>query len=430
MICDIGYFLAPAQDACFPCPQGNSCPNGVTKAPCDVGSFQNQTGQAQCLACPFGSVQGKPEQSECIACLGASFVPVSSVSRTTCTPMSKGHFGVVLEGSLGFSSQAPCPRGSKCVDGVRIDCPAGSYQSASTSEVCIPCASNTFSSVVGRTSPCEALPVGSFTNDDRSANLGPCPPGFYCLEGLKYPCGLGTFQDIPGQIACKPCGLGYYNDVAARNVSCVPIPIGYYGVGGTAQTRRGTAPCQPGFYCSAGVSQVCGASTYQPSGTQGSCVPCSNQCVELNLTWKNKECNSLTGENTCIGTDCQPIALCSHHADITPPSISLNGLSPMYHEAGLPFADPGVVVVDAFDLNPITSKPVSNVNTLVPGTYNISYGASDHSSNANTVRLLLLLCLAVTLVAGCAHGHRSGHDAASHFPEGPAIYPNHPGRSL
>jgi hypothetical protein len=300
-VCNVGYYLAPNQSACIVCLVGNACPNGVTRFPCDIGSYQDQRGQAQCLACPFGSVQGLPEQSQCFPCSGATYSPLSSATRISCIPISRGYYGVALEGLAGFSSQLPCPRGAMCVNGTKIDCPAGSYQPDSTADICIACALNSFSSVVGRNSPCDVLPVGSYSNQARTLNLGPCPPGHYCIDGNKLACGLGTFQDVPGQIACKQCGVGYYNDVPGRNVSCLAVPLGYFGVGGTTQTRRGISPCQPGFYCASGVSLSCGASTFQSEPAQGACLPCYDQCADMHLTWKNQECNSVSGENTCVG---------------------------------------------------------------------------------------------------------------------------------
>lgn len=69
--------------------------------------------------------------------------------------------------------------------------------------------------------------------------------------------------------------------------------------------------------------------------------------------------------------------------DATAPVITVNGANPMTVECHTSFTDPGATASDACD----TSVPVTasgSVNTNVPGTYTITYTASDDSGNAAT----------------------------------------------
>ena len=71
--------------------------------------------------------------------------------------------------------------------------------------------------------------------------------------------------------------------------------------------------------------------------------------------------------------------------DTTKPVITLNGANPMTVECHTSFTDPGATAADSCD----TSVPVSasgSVNINVPGTYTLTYNATDDSgNNADTV---------------------------------------------
>ena len=72
-----------------------------------------------------------------------------------------------------------------------------------------------------------------------------------------------------------------------------------------------------------------------------------------------------------------------HVRDTTAPVIALNGANPMTVECHTTFTDPGATATDACD----TSVPVSvsgSVNSNVPGTYTLTYNASDDSGNNAT----------------------------------------------
>jgi hypothetical protein len=67
--------------------------------------------------------------------------------------------------------------------------------------------------------------------------------------------------------------------------------------------------------------------------------------------------------------------------DTIAPVIALNGANPLVWECHVPFTDPGATASDSCD----TSVPVNasgSVNVNVPGTYTLTYNASDDSGNA------------------------------------------------
>lgn len=73
--------------------------------------------------------------------------------------------------------------------------------------------------------------------------------------------------------------------------------------------------------------------------------------------------------------------------DITPPVITLNGVSPMAVVLGTQFIDPGVTAVDSYDGPlPANSIQVSGmVNSLQLGQYILTYTASDQAGNMASI---------------------------------------------
>lgn len=70
--------------------------------------------------------------------------------------------------------------------------------------------------------------------------------------------------------------------------------------------------------------------------------------------------------------------------DTAAPVITLNGANPMNVSCGDTFTDPGASANDACEgAEPVTSD-ASSVNPNVPGTYTITYTASDHASPQHT----------------------------------------------
>jgi hypothetical protein len=76
--------------------------------------------------------------------------------------------------------------------------------------------------------------------------------------------------------------------------------------------------------------------------------------------------------------------------DTTPPVITLNGTSPMSVVQGSVFTDPGVTVVDAV-YGSASVQVSGSVNTAVPGTYTLTYTATDQAGlTASATRTVIV----------------------------------------
>jgi uncharacterized repeat protein (TIGR01451 family) len=70
--------------------------------------------------------------------------------------------------------------------------------------------------------------------------------------------------------------------------------------------------------------------------------------------------------------------------DTTGPAITLNGASPMTVECHTSFTDPGATAADACE-GPVSVSASGSVNPDVPGTYTITYTATDSGNRTTTV---------------------------------------------
>jgi hypothetical protein len=83
------------------------------------------------------------------------------------------------------------------------------------------------------------------------------------------------------------------------------------------------------------------------------------------------------------GTNTSTATRTVHVVDTTAPTISLNGANSMTVECHTSFTDPGASAADSCDTS-VSATPSGSVNIDVPGTYTITYTASDDSGNAAT----------------------------------------------
>jgi hypothetical protein len=295
--CDPGYFLVNL--SCSSCLAGYKCEDGQTAVKCAPGTYQNQTAQSRCNACPYGSVQPQEGQPRCSPCIASSFLPISD-APLQCRTMQSGYYGVSSSNSAGYIQEVACAAGFMCSNGLARPCPAGTYQNRTTATECTACEPGTFSNTTQRTSTCLALPSGHYTDLNRTTNLGPCPSGSYCTGGVQISCPAGSYQDLTAQSSCKPCGDSAYFAFPGRNSKCLPIPEGYYGVGGIEHARTDIAACLAGSYCIGGLMRPCTTGFHQPNTQQQSCIPCVDDCP-TGLTWM-QACNALSGRGNCSGT--------------------------------------------------------------------------------------------------------------------------------
>jgi uncharacterized repeat protein (TIGR01451 family) len=83
------------------------------------------------------------------------------------------------------------------------------------------------------------------------------------------------------------------------------------------------------------------------------------------------------------GNAATPVTRTVTVVDTIAPVITVNGANPMTVECHTTFTDPGATATDACDTNvPVSTS--GSVNTNVPGTYTLTYNASDDSGNNAT----------------------------------------------
>ena len=141
--------LAAAAD-CSVCPEGSACAAASTvPSSCAPGSFAATSGMSVCSLCLAGTYQDGSNLTSCLTCSPGHFCPEASSSPRACP-------GGTYSDSTGLEEESrctPCPEGEYCPMGSVeptlcplgtysssfatgcTDCPAGSYQSDSTTSL-------------------------------------------------------------------------------------------------------------------------------------------------------------------------------------------------------------------------------------------------------------------------------------------------------
>lgn len=197
------------------------------------------------------------------------------------------------------TAQVPCEPGYYCINGIKLPCSPGTYggtyrlSTSACSGLCSPGYICLTASSVSIQYPCgvdasvycpagsyEPIPVppgyysvGGTSITTRSA-IVICEAGYYCNEGVKYPCPAGRFAALPGRSTADCDGLctaGYYCQFASSSPTQYICPPGRYGAPGMTNAYcKGS--CISGYYCPAGSTlpyqNECGAdSVYCPHGS-------------------------------------------------------------------------------------------------------------------------------------------------------------------
>jgi hypothetical protein len=258
--CPAGTFSdTDSSSSCKPCPPGSYSNEGSKICtPCPVGTFSNSTGTKICENCPSGSFSDTPGTTICKVCPAGSY---SNEGSTKCTPCPIGTFS----NSTGTKICGRCPNGSYsdttgttickvcddagsiCKDGIKTQCPPGTYKIGNT---CDPCPAGSVNPNYGSTkcsicqfaeyadkpglTECKKCPAGTF-NDIQYiyGNTGGCKPaqlGMYSdIPGSRYgkSCPIGTYADKEGLTQCKSCPPGQTTEIAGREKSSdCGLPIG------------------------------------------------------------------------------------------------------------------------------------------------------------------------------------------------------------
>lgn len=270
------------------CPAGYYCPSGTTYTVlCAIGTYNSLTAQTSCLACPAGSYCPNTGTTTPLNCLSRYYCPLSSGIPTPCPP---GTYSTAI--SLSASNQCPaCPAGSYCevpaTDTTTNQCSAG---------------------FVCQSGSPDQMPAGVY-NGVTVLN-GQCPTGSYCPigSGGPTPCTPGTYQDAPGNTACKNCPHGYGCTQSGIQLLTTAFQCAAGYVCNTKATSlspsdgvTGSA-CPIGYFCPVGtpIQQRCADGTYQPLTGQGSCIPCP----------AGKTCYFQKGSATITYNDCPAYYYC------------------------------------------------------------------------------------------------------------------------
>ena len=282
-----GFFSNELKDDMFKdseliCPPGYWCENAVRK-PCPAGRWGNSSGlvsslcDGPCLAgyfCPEGSVSDSAFRcgSINVHCPEGSDSPIV-------TEMGYYSSRVGLQPSLPYAFdetstmeiQVLCEQGYFCENGIRTQCPPGSYGvgvgGKSLSSACLPCSA-------GYYCPSQAN-FPSLTSEDRECG----GPNVICPIGSAYPLdvSLGYYSvHNEYELICEP---GHWCKDGIKN----KCPAGSYGNEYGLWSVRCSGFCPAGFYCEEGVSDPipCQANTYSVAGLD-QCISCgpSSELIE------------------------------------------------------------------------------------------------------------------------------------------------------
>lgn len=326
--CKTGYYLDEETHVCKECEAGYYCPNGITRVPCEKGTYQDGTDPVEeryeCNPCPPGTYQDEEGQTTCKLCNGGYYCAVEGMDhRDSCAPGSfsrsegaktectdcyedepEGFGGNTYSGTAAATCPlcTTKPNVATCQKegGAIITCQTGYYHSTSP-DVCANCSAGYFMNVSHK---CQKCTEGSTPDNNTLTQCLSC--GEHCAD-----CDISTLQ-------CRACDGGYALDPSTHRckVPCVPgtyfdgstckdCPAGTYS--STSDATECT-PCPAGKYSSEGATSCsnCSAGTYSSSGSS-TCSECQDgyyqnvagqsECISCNVVLKHcGKCNKTTGE--------------------------------------------------------------------------------------------------------------------------------------
>src|SRR5207249_2840402 len=141
-------------------------------------------------------------------------------------------------------------------------------------------------------------------------------------------------------------------------------------------TLNGTSPmtveCHASFIdLGATASDACDASV-SATTPSGSVDPNTPGTYTLTYSATDAACNTGSATRTV------------HVVDATAPVVTLNGTSPMTVECHASFTDLGATASDACDASVSVTTPSGAVDPNTPGTYTLTYSATDAAGNTGT----------------------------------------------
>ncbi|CEM31004.1 unnamed protein product [Vitrella brassicaformis CCMP3155] len=227
-------------------------------------------------------------------CTAGHFCPAGSTTENPCDPgfycaadglnTTTGSCAAGFYCDAGAAVPAPpdrvCPKGGYCPAGTTTvrNCQAGEFQPSRGNDD----ESDCFNCTSGYYCATPGLP----------APTGPCDVGHYCEEGsssrTQNPCPAGHRCPVASSFPI-PCTVGSYQP-SGQQGSCIPCGAGVYCIEGASSSTP--PPCAKGFYCPAGTAYrdqyPCPVGTFRDTDgaeTIADCSDCTagNYCDELGL---------------------------------------------------------------------------------------------------------------------------------------------------
>ena len=273
------------------CSKGHFCPEGSTSStqvPCPAGTYGGEIGLGQpaCSGlckpghyCPAGSVSAYE-----VECPAGTFGNASGLTSAACSHDCQGTpsyaryaprvSNAVVEAptttSHGPGGLHHC-RPSVCAEGYY--CPNASITPKQRE-----CGGHNVYCPWGSSEPVPVTPgyytTGGTSPQTKTAELQ-CPPGTYCVGGVKRNCRAGTYGSTAGltSSACSgKCSPGHYCPEASTSPTEVRCPPGRFGSADGLRSSGCSGRCEPGYYCpeasTRATMEYCGGdAVYCPAGS-------------------------------------------------------------------------------------------------------------------------------------------------------------------
>ena len=303
------------------CPIGHYCPLSSPQAiPCPAGTYgstislQTIECSGKCKPgyyCPQGSTQ-----NDQIPCAAGIYGAEEGLQTKECSPFCEHSGAPNNTNSAGakFCESRNCASGYYCptasISAKQMKCGSASVYCPPSSVLPTPVSIGYYT--IGNISVAEKMQVVTTITDingqsgvipteysDELVRIAQiiCEPGFYCIQGIRYKCPLGSYGSTSGLFTKTCSGLchaGYLcplNSTSAEQEQCgvdarvycpqgsyepIVVPAGYYSLGDDVTTRQYILPCPPGMWCINGIKHLCSAGKYSINGSPTS--QCDGLC--------------------------------------------------------------------------------------------------------------------------------------------------------
>ncbi|CAG5098823.1 Oidioi.mRNA.OKI2018_I69.XSR.g16008.t1.cds [Oikopleura dioica] len=240
-------------------PTGQLSSDAATLTPCAEDEFCTGNNPSACsndhhcpVGTPFEIPCGRPGAESCFSCDENFYCPYDA-SQNPCLP------GFLCPPDTPIPTKL-CPAGTKCNDGISVDCNGAEYNPAEGQSECIEC------------------PAGGDCTSTGKDQVDPtdCPGGSFCEFGhVTEDCAAGSFgtdlsTGAQSQEHCHECPYGKYCTGGKDNNNCSidgkECPIG--------TETDSPDECPEGHICIQGKKELCPSSLY-PDSSNINCIACT-----------------------------------------------------------------------------------------------------------------------------------------------------------